>query len=208
MPALPGTHELSARSSCSKKEWFSWASFRRASTPGARSFLIQRIEAIVTPPKATSAAELARAAAAKRTNEPAKSRVKRRFSMSVVNFWVDATILAALSLADLGVGRSSVHLPGAHARRGLDSVWPDLRPVPRYPVRNALHFCLGNSHPSHAALELGLLGHRKPDSHVTAERPDEGMQTIYGVATLMVLLHVVGAGLILALFFVHRPPPA
>ena len=38
-------------------------------------------------------------------------------------------------------------------------------------------------------------------------RPDEGMQTIYGVATLIVLLHVIGAGLIVALFFVHRPPP-
>ena len=35
------------------------------------------------------------------------------------------------------------------------------------------------------------------------ERPDEGMQTIYGVATLIVLLHLVGAGIVVALFFVH-----
>ena len=33
------------------------------------------------------------------------------------------------------------------------------------------------------------------------------MQTIYGVATLIVLLHVIGVGIIVALFFVHRPPP-
>jgi hypothetical protein len=38
-------------------------------------------------------------------------------------------------------------------------------------------------------------------------RPDEGTQTIYGVLTLIVLLHVIGIGVIIALFGVHRPPP-
>jgi hypothetical protein len=37
-------------------------------------------------------------------------------------------------------------------------------------------------------------------------RPDEGKQTIYGVATLIVLLHLIGMGVIIALFFVQRPP--
>ncbi|WP_165220897.1 DUF4405 domain-containing protein [Aquisphaera insulae] len=41
----------------------------------------------------------------------------------------------------------------------------------------------------------------------TKERPDEGKQTIIGVATLIVLLHVIGAGVILSLFFVHAAPP-
>ena len=36
------------------------------------------------------------------------------------------------------------------------------------------------------------------------ERPDEGMQTIYGVATLIVLLHLIGAGVIAAMFCVHH----
>ena len=38
------------------------------------------------------------------------------------------------------------------------------------------------------------------------QRPDEGMQTIYGVATLIVLLHLIGAGVIAAMFGVHQPP--
>jgi hypothetical protein len=33
------------------------------------------------------------------------------------------------------------------------------------------------------------------------------MQTIYGVATLIVLLHLIGAGVIVAMFCVNQPPP-
>jgi hypothetical protein len=40
----------------------------------------------------------------------------------------------------------------------------------------------------------------------TRERPDEGMQTIYGVATLIVLLHLIAAGVIVALVVIRRPP--
>jgi hypothetical protein len=40
----------------------------------------------------------------------------------------------------------------------------------------------------------------------TRSRPDEGMQTIYGVATLIAVLHIIAAGVILALVFVRRPP--
>ena len=32
----------------------------------------------------------------------------------------------------------------------------------------------------------------------TRSRPDEGMQTIYGVATLLAVLHIIAAGVILA----------
>jgi hypothetical protein len=39
----------------------------------------------------------------------------------------------------------------------------------------------------------------------TKTRPDEGMQTIYGVATLIVLLHVIAAGVVAAMFCVHHP---
>ncbi len=40
----------------------------------------------------------------------------------------------------------------------------------------------------------------------TRQRPDEGMQTIYGVATLIVVFHVIAAGIIAALVCVVRPP--
>jgi hypothetical protein len=45
-----------------------------------------------------------------------------------------------------------------------------------------------------------------PVSVRTRERPDEGMQTIYGVATLIVLLHLIAAGVIVALVVNRRPP--
>jgi hypothetical protein len=38
------------------------------------------------------------------------------------------------------------------------------------------------------------------------QRPDEGMQTIYGVITLIVLLHLIAAGVIAAMLCVRRPP--
>jgi hypothetical protein len=42
----------------------------------------------------------------------------------------------------------------------------------------------------------------------TKNRPNEGAQTIYGVLTLIILLHVIGIVVIIALFSVHRPPPS
>ncbi|HKI16926.1 MAG TPA: hypothetical protein VKA15_03560 [Isosphaeraceae bacterium] len=39
----------------------------------------------------------------------------------------------------------------------------------------------------------------------TKTRPDEGMQTIYGVATLIVLFHVIAAGVVAAMLCVHHP---
>ena len=38
-------------------------------------------------------------------------------------------------------------------------------------------------------------------------RLDDGKQTIYGVITLLVLLHLIGFGVVVAMFFIHRPPP-
>jgi hypothetical protein len=38
------------------------------------------------------------------------------------------------------------------------------------------------------------------------QRPDQGMQTIYGVATLIVILHLIAAGVIAAMLCVNRPP--
>lgn len=36
-------------------------------------------------------------------------------------------------------------------------------------------------------------------------RPDDGMQTIYGVGLLIVLLNLIGGGVIVAILTVHRP---
>jgi hypothetical protein len=40
----------------------------------------------------------------------------------------------------------------------------------------------------------------------TRKRVDDSMQTIYGVGTLIILLHLMAAGLIAALWSVHKPP--
>jgi hypothetical protein len=39
------------------------------------------------------------------------------------------------------------------------------------------------------------------------KRPDDGAQTIYGVATLIVLFHLIASGVIVALVCVHQPAP-
>jgi hypothetical protein len=156
--------------------------------------------------KATSAAESARAAAAKRSGEPAKPRGKRRVSMSVVNFWLDATILATLLLliwesAALQFLLPAPTLAGGWTLFGLTyDQWRDIQ------FATLCTFSFG--------ILIHLMLHWNWVCSVIAtqiltdrERPDEGMQTIYGVATLIVLLHVVGAGIVVALFFVHHPPP-
>ncbi len=38
-------------------------------------------------------------------------------------------------------------------------------------------------------------------------RPDAGMQTIYGVGVLIVLFHLIAAGVVAALISVRQPPP-
>ncbi len=160
----------------------------------------------MTPLKATPAAESARAAAAKRTDEPAKPRGKRRVSMSVVNFWVDVAILAALLLliwesATLQFIFPAPTLAGGWTLFGL--TYDQCRDIE---FATLCTFSLG--------ILIHLMLHWNWVCSVIAtqilpnsERPDEGMQTIYGVATLIVLLHLIGAAIIVALFLVHRPPP-
>jgi hypothetical protein len=160
----------------------------------------------VTPLKTTPAAQSARAAAAKRSDEPAKPRGKRRVSMSVVNFWLDATILATLILllwesATLQFIFPAPTLAGGWTLFGL--TYDQCRDIQ---FATLCTFSFG--------ILIHLMLHWNWICSVIAtqiltdsERPDEGMQTIYGVATLIVMLHLVGAGIIVALFFVHRPPP-
>jgi hypothetical protein len=160
---------------------------------------------MVSPLKANPAAESARVAAAKRSIEPAKPRGKRRVSMAVVNFWLDATILAALLLliwesATLQLILPAPTLAGGWTLFGL--TYDQCRDIQ---FATLCVFCFG--------ILIHLMLHWNWICSVIAtqiltesERPDEGMQTIYGVATLIVLLHLIGAGIIVALFFVHRPP--
>ncbi len=159
----------------------------------------------MSPLKANPAAESARVAAAKRSSEPAKPRSKRRVSMAVVNFWLDATILVALLLliwesATLQFILPAPTLAGGWTLFGL--TYDQCRDIQ---FATLCVFSFG--------ILIHLMLHWNWVCSVIAtqilrdsERPDEGMQTIYGVATLIVLLHLIGAGIVVALFFVHRPP--
>jgi len=182
-------------------------SSRRARDPSTCFSFTQNIGAMVTPMKATPAAESAKAAAAKRAGEAtnAKPRGKRRVSMSVVNFWVDATILAAFLL----LAWESAALQFIFPPPTLAGGWTLFRLT--YDQWRDIQFA------TFCIFSLGILIHVMLHWNwvcsvvanqilANSERPDEGMQTIYGVATLIVLLHIVAAGLIVALFFVHRPP--
>ncbi len=126
--------------------------------------------------------------------------------MSVVNFWVDVAILAALLLliwesATLQFIFPAPTLAGGWTLFGL--TYDQCRDIE---FATLCTFSLG--------ILIHLMLHWNWVCSVIAtqilpnsERPDEGMQTIYGVATLIVLLLLIGAAIIVALFFVHRPPP-
>lgn len=125
--------------------------------------------------------------------------------MSVINFWLDAFLLLLLMILGWATATLQFVFPPPTTAAGWTlwglsyDQWRD--------------FQFG----SVCALGLGVLLHVMLHWNwvcsVVAtqvlhsrQRPDEGMQTIYGVATLIILLHVIGAGVIAALVTVQRPP--
>jgi hypothetical protein len=135
----------------------------------------------------------------------APSRGRRRISVSVINFWIDASLLAVLSVLGWLSATLQVVFPAPTVAAGW-SLWGLT-----YDQWHDVQFgCL-------CLLALGVLLHVMMHWNWvcsvvatqilrTRRRPDEGMQTIYGVATLIVLLHVVAAGVIAAMLSVRRPP--
>ncbi len=150
--------------------------------------------------------EPAQASATKLASEPKVTPAKRRVSMSVINFWIDAVILAILVLLGWEAAVLKFLFPAPTMASGwslwgLDyNQWDDMR------FATLCAFALG--------ILIHVMMHWNWVCSVlaaqilkTKDRPDEGKQTIYGVATLIVLLHLIGIGVIIALFFVDRPPP-
>lgn len=135
----------------------------------------------------------------------ARNKKRRRLSVSVINFWIDAGILFSLT----AVGWISATLqiafpPPTQASgwtlwgRGYDD-WRDVQFV------MLCVFACG--------ILVHVMMHWNWVCSVIAvqivkvrDRPDDGMQTIYGVGALIVLLHVIGAGVVAAMLCVRRPP--
>ncbi len=131
---------------------------------------------------------------------------RRRLSISVINFWLDSSLL--LMLCTLGWISATLQIvfPAPTAADGWIlwglsyDQWRDVQFV---------ILCL---------LALGVVLHVMMHWNWvcsviamqilrTRKRPDDGMQTIYGVGTLIVLFHVIAAGVIAAMVCVHQPGP-
>jgi hypothetical protein len=130
---------------------------------------------------------------------------RRRLSLSVINLGIDSLLLLILCALGWVSATLQVVFPAPTAADGW-TLWG----LTFDQWRDVQFGCL-------CVFALGVLLHMMMHWNWvcsviatqvvrTQKRPDEGMQTIYGVATLIVLLHVIGAGVILAMLCVHRPP--
>ena len=139
------------------------------------------------------------------TKSGSNRRGGRRVSVSVINFWIDLSLLALLLVLGWVSAVLQFVFPAPTAAAGW-SLW-GVGYDRWHDVQFAV-LCLFA-----AGIVLHVMMHWNWVCSVIAtqivrsrQRPDEGMQTIYGVATLIVLLHLIGAGLIAAMFCVHQPP--
>ena len=130
---------------------------------------------------------------------------RRRLSVSVINFWIDVSILVALAAVGWITATLQIAFPApteadGWSLWGLDyNDWRDVQFI------LLCTFACG--------ILIHVMMHWNWVCSVIAvqvlrvrQRPDDGMQTIYGVATLIILLHVIGAGVVAAMLCVHRPP--
>jgi hypothetical protein len=145
-----------------------------------------------------------RTATSPQSGSPARGR--RRVSVSVINFWIDVSVLVLLSLVGWVSAVLQFVFPAPTAADGW-SLWG--LDYDRWHDVQFAFLCLFA-----AGIVLHVMMHWNWVCSVIAtqilqvrQRPEEGMQTIYGVATLIVLLHLIGAGLIAAMFSVHQPTP-
>jgi hypothetical protein len=134
-----------------------------------------------------------------------RPRGQRRLSVSVINFWLDASLLIVLSVLGWVSAVLQVVFPAPTTADGWTlwgltyDQWRDVQ------FGSLCIFALG--------VLLHVMMHWNWVCSViatqivrTRQRPDEAMQTIYGVATLIVLLHLIAAGVIVALLCVRHPP--
>jgi hypothetical protein len=126
--------------------------------------------------------------------------------MSVINFWLDLTILIVMLLLGWVAATLKIVFPAPTMAAGWTlwgmtyDQWHDIQ------FGILCLFALGVM--VHVMLHWNWVCSVVATQVLkTKNRPDEGTQTIYGVLTLILLLHILGFGVIIALFTVHRPPP-
>jgi hypothetical protein len=130
--------------------------------------------------------------------------VRRKLSMALINFWLDASLLLAVGFVGWVSAVLQVVFPAPTYAAGWTlwgltyNQWHQLQ-------FGSLCFCA-------LVILLHVMLHWNWVCNVIAaqvlrikQRPDDGMQTIYGVATLIVLLGTMLAGLIAAFLMVRSP---
>jgi hypothetical protein len=158
---------------------------------------------MTTPTETQPGDETSRPAeVAPRPDPPPKGR--RRISVSVVNFWIDAFLLVILTALGTITAILQVAFPAPTVADGwilwglTFDQWRDLQ------FGGLCVFAVGIL--IHVMMHWNWICSVIATQIVHArQRPDEGMQTIYGVITLIILLHLIAAGVIAAMLCVRRP---
>ncbi len=137
--------------------------------------------------------------------EPKPKAPRKKLSMALINFWLDAALLVTIAF----VGWISAMLQIVFPAPTLADGW-GLWGLSYNQWRDVQFFSI-------CFIALVILVHVMLHwnwvcSVIAAQvlrlktRPDDGMQTIYGVATLIVLLNLIAGTIIAALLMVKQPP--
>ena len=130
---------------------------------------------------------------------------RRKMSMALINFWLDAGLLVSISFLGWVTAMLQIVFPAPTTAAGWTlwgltyDQWHEAQFIAlrAFALLVLVHVML------HWNWVCSVIA-----THVLRikARPDEGLQTIYGVTTLIVLLMIIAGTIIAALITVHRPP--
>ena len=130
---------------------------------------------------------------------------RRKMSMALINFWLDASLLMSITILGWMTAMLQIVFPAPTAAAGWElwgltfNDWHNAQFIALcvFALLVLVHVMLHwNWVCSVIATQVLRL----------KTRPDEGMQTIYGVTTLIILLTLIAGTIIAAILMVHRPP--
>jgi hypothetical protein len=137
------------------------------------------------------------------TETGARTRT-RHFSMALVNFCLDAFLLATLALYGWLTAMLRLVFPAPTASIGwtlwgwtFDQWWDfQFNTLCLFALAVLFHVML------HWNWVCSVIANQ---IFQLRKRPNDSVQTVYGVGTLIVLLHLIVGGIVAALYCVHRP---
>lgn len=138
------------------------------------------------------------------TRPVVKPSGRRGFSMSVINFWVDLVLLLIVTFLGWISATLRFVFPAPTTAAGWTlwgwnyDQWADFQ------FSSLCVLAVGVV--VHLMLHWNWVCSVIANHIVHTKRPDDSMQTIYGVGALIVLLHIIAAGLIAAMWSLKHPP--